>query len=128
MRSHSATATTAALTSTTSWLESKGMSPGSFQSIFGLGPIPGGRPTWVTSPLRGMVKPTVLTGWSSSQVVSAGIAISRPTVAMIFADSVARASGRNTARSRSMPSNGANTRITNAAAGTIGQCSPVLSW
>jgi hypothetical protein len=59
-----------------------------------------------------------------SQVVNAGIAMSKPTVAMILADSVARASGRKTATSSSSPSNGANTTITTSAAGTIGQLSP----
>ena len=128
MRSHSPTATTTAVTKTTSWLESNGMSPGSFQSIFGLGPMAGGRPTWVTSPLRGMTNPTVFTSWSLSHVVRAGIAMSRPTVAMILADSVARARGRNTLASSRRPNSGANTRITNTAAGTIGQWSPELSW
>ena len=44
MRSHSPTATTTALMKTTSWLESNGMSPGSFQSTFGLGPDGGRQP------------------------------------------------------------------------------------
>ena len=75
-----------------------------------------------------MLNPNVLTSWSLIHVSAPGARSSRPTVAMIFADSVARASGRNTATSRSSPSSGAKTRTTNAAAGTIGQCRPVLSW
>ena len=53
--------------------------------------------------------------------------ISRPTVAMILADSVARASGRKTAALRTNPSSGAKTPMVTRAAGTIGQCSPLWS-
>ncbi len=125
---HNPTATTSAAMNTDSSLESKGTSPGNFQSTLGTGPTPDGKPTWSTSELLGIPNPKVLTSWSLIQVMSAGKAMSRPTVAMIFADSVARASGRNTATSRSSPSSGAKTSTTNAAAGTIGQCRPVLSW
>ena len=127
--SHRPTATTAAVTRIASSSELNGTSNGRCQVSAGVGPMPGGRPTWVmlklwteTSQLK------MLTSWSFNQVTRAGIAISRPTVAMIFADSVARAEGRNTATSRSSPSSGANTRMTSAAAGMIGMWRLVLSW
>jgi hypothetical protein len=46
---------------------------------------------------------------------------------MILAASVARASGRNTAALSPRPSSGQNTTITKRNAGTMDQCSPVLS-
>src|SRR5436190_12666167 len=94
---------------------------------FGTGPMPGGEAAWVTSELVGMCAWNTLTISSVTHRVNDGRATERPTVAMIFADSVARASGRNTATFSSNPSSGANTAIVKKAAGTMFQCRPLCN-
>src|SRR2546423_6048490 len=97
------------------------------QRCFGTGPTPGGEAACVTSELVGMWTWNTLTISSVIHLVSAGSAIDNPTVAMILADSVARASGRKTATSSRSPSSGANTTIVTKAAGTMFQCSPLCN-
>jgi hypothetical protein len=89
--------------------------------------MPLGNATRLTSAESGMSKWKTSTQKSAMKRVSAGIASSSPTVAMILADSVARASGRNTAAFSTRPRSGANTRITTTAVGRASHPSPVFS-
>ena len=125
MRNHRPTAQTAALMTTTNSFEVMGMWGGMCQVFWGTGPSPAGKPTWRTVVLEGMLT------WKTSMIpsmihsVSAGMAKRSPTVAMILADSLARARGLNTATSNRMPSSGAKPPMTKSAAHTMGQCNPV---
>src|SRR5947207_12542185 len=89
--------------------------------------MPGGEAACVTAELVGMCTWNTFTISSVTHRVNDGRATDNPTVAMILADSVARASGRNTATFSSRPSRGAKTAMVTKAAGTIFQCRPLCS-
>ncbi|MGA2303388.1 MAG: hypothetical protein ABSH29_04225 [Acidimicrobiales bacterium] len=106
-RNHKPTAQTAAAIKTTSEFDVMGMCGGMCQVSSGTGPRPAGNPTWRTVALVGM------STWKMSMIpsqihsVRAGMARNSPTVAMIFADSLARARGLKTATSKRIPRRGA---------------------
>ena len=106
-RNHKPTAHTAAAIKTTSEFDVMGMWGGMCQVSAGTGPRPAGNPTWRIVWLVGMS--TWKTSMIPSQIhsVRAGMARNSPTVAMIFADSLARARGLKTATSSRIPRSGA---------------------
>ena len=109
---------------TTNEFDVMGMCGGMCQVFWGTGPRPAGNPTCRTVELVGM------STWKMSMIpsvihsVSAGMARRRPTVAMILADSLARARGLKTATSNKIPRSGAKTRITSTPAPAMDQCRP----
>ena len=126
IRNHNATATTTATISTTSWSELIWRLAIGFHVLGGTGPMLD--PTAVLRlSLFNSPRWKSLMSTSSMNRAMAGNATRSPTVAMILAASVARASGRKTAKSRMSPTIGPPTNTVTMTAGTTGQPRPARS-